>query len=202
LGAGLLLGLTLCSACTPNPKAGSAPAVATASPRKTDMPTPAATTTESAEASGTQTPAGGGSPLRPEGAIGLTVPAAEGFVQYFFETLNYLKAGGDGSATTEAADPGCRPCNAMLTTYRKANGANAAIVGDYVWRDVRVSSAKLTDAATAEVTMTARQGAYKIKPGPTAPTETVKPEEFSLRLTLSAQGDQWMMFDFERENTQ
>lgn len=185
--------LSLCVACVSNPKAGPAPAAApeerTVTPTASmSVPSPVAMDE--------------GPPLRPETADGLTVPAAEGFVQYFFATLNYLKTTGDGSAVTKAADPGCRVCNAMLTTYRKASGSNGAVVGDYVWRDVVVSSAKLTDAATAEVTVTARQGAYRIKPAPSAPIQRVKPEEFSLRLTLSARGGQWTMFDFTRENDQ
>ncbi|GAA1557675.1 hypothetical protein GCM10009789_08840 [Kribbella sancticallisti] len=223
-GLGLLLCLGLCAACASNPKAGSAPAAAaatatasasarasasasasasaaedrSASPLQSDGTTPAPT----AEPGAPSAVEAGEAPLRPEAAVGLTVPAAEGFVRYFFETLNYLKTTGDDSATTQAADPGCKPCNAMLTTYRKANGANDAVTGDYAWRDVTVSSAKLLDPSTAEVTMTARQGAYSIKPAPTAPIETAAPTEFSLRLTLSAQGQHWMMFDFKRENPQ
>lgn len=182
----------LCVACTSNPKAGPAP---TAAPddRETVVPTPSETASSSAVVDD-------GPPLRPENAVGLSVPAAEGFVQHYFAALNYLKTNGEGSAVTRAADPGCRVCNAMLTAYRKANGANGAVVGDYLWRDVVVSSVRLTDAATAEATVSARHGAYRIRTTPTAAIQTVKPEKFSLRLTLSAQGRQWMMFDFIREN--
>lgn len=196
---GVLACVSVCVACTANPKAGPAP---TGAPEDGRVPSTPASTSAPAPTGPTSLQVNQGAPLRPEQAVGLTVPAAEGFVQYYFAALNYLKASGDGSAVTAAADPGCRVCNAMLTTYRKTNGSNAKVVGDYTWRDVAVSSVKLTDAATAEVTVSARQGAYEIKPTRTAPAQPVKPEEYLLRLTLSARGDSWMMFDFTRENDQ
>ena len=121
-------------------------------------------------------------------------------MQYYFVTLNYLKASGDGSATRTAAEAGCRPCNAMIHMYQKTNVTNAGINGDYAWRDVKVSSAKITDSNTAQVTVAARQGKYMVKAKPTGPVQTVAPKDFALKLTLSAKGNRWVTFDLELES--
>jgi hypothetical protein len=204
----LFAGGLMLAGCTANPKAASAPAAASDDETETSraVSTSSRTPTQAGESvsPGPSASVGGdpadGPPLRPVEADGLTIPAAESFVQYYFATLNYLKATGDGSATRKAAEVGCRSCNAMLKLYATMNVANQGIAGDYPWRDVKVTSAAIVDPKTAEVTMAARQGKYIVRGKPTGPLQTVKPTDYALKLTLSAKGNEWVMFDVELES--
>ena len=204
----LFAGGLMLAGCTANPKAGSAPATASDDWSETSqaVSTPSGRPTQVGEAvspAPTATVGGDpadGPPLRPVEADGLTIPAAESFVHYYFATLNYLKATGNGSATRKAAEVGCRSCNAMLKLYATMNVANQGIAGDYQWRDVKVSSAAITDPTTAVVAMAAHQGTYTVRASPKSPLQTVKPKNYTLKLTLSAKGNQWVMFDVELES--
>jgi hypothetical protein len=204
----LFAGGLMLAGCTANPKAASAPAAASGDETETSraVSTSSRTPTQVGEAfspAPTATVGGDpadGPPLRPVEADGLTIPAAESFVHYYFATLDYLKATGDGSATRKAAEVGCRSCNAMLKLYATMNVANQGIAGDYPWRDVKVSSAAITDPTTAVVAMAAHQGTYSVRASPKSPLQTVKPKNYALKLTLSAKGNQWVMFDVELES--
>jgi len=108
--------VVLAAGCTQNPRA-TVLSPSTSAPTATPpaLPTVEATHTPKSVATPDED---AGPPLRPAEAEGLTIPAAEAFVQYFFDSLNYLKATGDGSSVRQSADAGCKSCNAMLKATR------------------------------------------------------------------------------------
>jgi len=191
--------VVLAAACTQNPQATVlSPSTSAPTVIPTALPTVEATHTPKSVATPDED---AGPPLRPAEAEGLTIPAAEAFVHYFFDLLNYLKSTGDGSAVRNSAEAGCRACKVVLKNYTATNAHNGGITGDFRWRDVKVSGAKLVDAETAEVKVSARQGRYSVPHAPNR-RKQVPTQQYYLSVTLSARGNQWVMFEMTTEDAE
>lgn len=177
------LGAVLMSGCTSNPEASHP------SPQPT---TPAASTTATRA---TTPPAG--PPERPAAAEGLTLAAAEAFVHYYSDLMNYASDTGDGTALLSASDSGCENCKVYADFVKKSNAANGLLTGDYhehiteVSELVRGQSGRLGGSAILKV------GTYVSRETPTASPITSKSRKYTRELALSPQSGNWVMFEMK-----
>jgi hypothetical protein len=179
-----------------------APAAAVTRTSSTGAPTPGGTATTDptiGPTPGGTTPssdADGGPPRRPDAALGLTVGSAEALVRFYFEQAeNYLKLTGDGTSVRAVSSPACRPCLGEIPLFVETIGRNKRLTGDYLWKHVEVRAVRSTGARSVVVDVDVRRGRHAAieKPGarPTLYTGGLA----NLKLTLVADGTDWVVFD-------
>ena len=138
-------------------------------------------------------------PTLPEGAQGLTVPAAAGFARFYFvRAINYAKVTGDTSAIRSSSDLSCAPCTKNVAAYIRGNQRNGLLTGAHLWRDAAVVRVELTGARTAVVDMKLTVGPFSYRASRTAKPETFPRHTIALRMWLAARGTNWVMYDWER----
>jgi hypothetical protein len=160
--------------------------------------------TSTADASNSATPAdetpsvdaSSGPPRRPDAALGLSVGSAEALVRFYFEQAeNYLKLTGDGSAVRAVSSPVCRPCLGEIPLFVETNGRNKRLIGDYLWKDVEVRAVRSTGARSVVVDVDVRRGRHAAIEKVGARPTTYKGGLANLKLTLVADGTNWVVFD-------
>ena len=180
------LGVVLMTGCTPNPEASHP----SSTPQTTAAPAASTTATPS-----TTPPAG--PPERPPAAEGLTLAAAEAFVHYYSDLMNYASDTGDGTALLSASDSGCENCKVYADFVKKSNAANGLLTGDYhehiteVSELVRGQSGRLGGSAILKV------GTYVSRETPAATPITSKSTKYTRELALSPQSGNWVMFEMK-----
>lgn len=136
-------------------------------------------------------------PLRPKSAEGLTLAAAESFVYYYSELMNYASDTGDVGDLLTASDSGCERCQLYADVVKKSNARNGLLTGDYHERTkevselVRGASGRLGGSAAVTV------GAYVSKETASATPITSKPASYTRELALSPQGGNWVMYEMK-----
>ena len=155
--------------------------------------------TPSVDSSGGASPsvdASGGPPRRPDAALGLTVGSAQALVRFYFEQAeNYLKLTGDGSAVRAVSSPACQPCLGEIPLFVETNGRNKRLTGDYLWKDVEVRAVRSTGARSVVVDVDVRRGRHAAIEKVGARPTTYKGGLANLKLTLVADGSNWVVFD-------
>lgn len=181
---------TALAACSPTPEAGRPDATPTApSSASTE------TSTSSTPTPSTSTPAS--APERPKAAQGLTLAAAEAFVYYYSELLNYASDTGDSADLLAASDSGCERCQLYAEFIKKSNASNGLLTGDYhehtkeVSELVRGTSGRLGGSSVVTV------GAYVSKETSSATPIASKPTTYKRELALSPQGGNWVMYEMK-----
>jgi hypothetical protein len=162
---------------------------------------PPATTGSTSTTAGSSTPLSPSSaatpPARPRTAEGLTLAAAESFVYYYSDLLNYASDTGDTSDLLANSDSGCERCKLYADFVKKSNARNGLLTGDYhehtkeVSELVRGSSGRLGGSSDVIV------GAYVSKETTSATPITSKPTTYKRELALSSEGGNWVMFEMK-----
>jgi hypothetical protein len=138
----------------------------------------------------------GGPPRRPDAALGLTVGSAEALVRFYFEQAeNYLKLTGDGAAVRAVSSPVCQPCLGEIPLFVETNGRNKRLTGAYLWKDVEVRAVRSTGARSVVVDVDVRRGRHAAIEKVGARPTTYKGGLANLKLTLVADGTNWVVFD-------
>nr|WP_239062381.1 DUF6318 family protein [Streptomyces sp. SID13031] len=136
-------------------------------------------------------------PARPKAAEGLTLAAAESFVYYYSELLNYASDTGDTGILITNSDSGCERCQLYADFVKKSNARNGLLTGDYhehtkeVSELVRGSSGRLGGSSDVIV------GAYVSKETTSATPITSKPTSYKREIALSPQGGNWVMYEMK-----
>lgn len=136
-------------------------------------------------------------PERPEPAVGLTLAAADAFVRYYIQLLNYTSATGDTQPLLSASDDGCRQCKVYADYVRRVNAANGGLSGDYLERitDIpdlfRGKSGRLGGYASVTI------GGYTTKESPSAKPVTSTAQSYKREFTLSPQQKMWVMYEMK-----
>jgi hypothetical protein len=136
-------------------------------------------------------------PQRPKAAEGLTLAAAEAFVGYYSELLNYASDTGDAGDLLANSDSGCERCQLYADFVKKSNARNGLLTGDYhehtkeVAELVRGSSGRLGGSSVVTV------GAYVSKETQSATPITSKPTTYRRELALSPKGSNWVMYEMK-----
>ncbi|TCC26367.1 DUF6318 family protein [Kribbella sindirgiensis] len=152
-----------------------------------------ATPTESAAAPSTPS----GPPERPANAKGLTLAAAEQFVRYYSELLNYASETGDTAPMLSNSEAGCESCKSYAGFVAKANAANGLLKGDYREQvtDVpdlfRGAGGHLGGSANVSV------GAYVSQETKTSAPISVKAAKYKREFGLSVSHGNWVMYEME-----
>ncbi|WP_157631048.1 DUF6318 family protein [Kribbella catacumbae] len=155
----------------------------------------ASTATGSASKPPTDVPAT--PPERPKAALGLSLAAAEAFVYYYSDLLNYASDTGDARDLLTNSDSGCERCRLYSDFVKTSNAQNGLLTGDYhehtkeVSELLRGSSGRLGGSAVVTV------GAYVSKQTKSATPITSKPTTYKRELALSPQGGNWVMYEMK-----
>ncbi|HZO65757.1 MAG TPA: DUF6318 family protein [Kribbellaceae bacterium] len=175
--------LTLLTACDGDPESMPPPSSSTS---------PSSTPLSSATPSTTPKPT---APTVPPAATnGLTVTSAEAFARFYLQVLDHLEGTGDASLMRRWADPSCKSCRLLASTFEDVYKKGGAVTGDYQTVDVKVSEARLSGADTAFVRLSGSEGtSYWRKSSGSAPS-TFAPHEVRWELTLAALEGHWAMF--------
>ncbi|TCO43447.1 hypothetical protein EV646_11223 [Kribbella antiqua] len=182
-----LAATSLLTACTNSPEAGR------------PNGTPTTSTTASASSTGAPTPTATPSapPARPPAAQGLTLAAAEQFVHYYSDLMNYASDTGDTAPLMSASDAGCENCKAYADFVKKSNAANGLLTGDYhedlteVSELVRGQAGRLGGSANVSI------GAYVSRETASAAPVSSKATKYTREFALSQQGGDWVMYEMK-----
>ncbi|WP_327639851.1 DUF6318 family protein [Kribbella sp. NBC_00482] len=145
----------------------------------------------------TPSTAPGEPPERPTGARGVTLAAADQFVRYYSDLLNYASATGDTSPMLAESEAGCENCKSYAKFVAQANAANGLLKGNYLEKvtDVpelyRGESGRLGGSATVAV------GAYVSRQSKSATAVSVEATKYTREFALSPQDGNWVMYEME-----
>ena len=179
-------------ACTTSPEAGHPNTTPASQPSAT--PTSAGTSPTSTASTSTtlQEP-----PTRPPSANGLSLAAAEAFIRYYSDALNYASDTGDTKPLLDSSDDGCEGCKLYASYVQKANGKNGGLTGDYREKLTQVSELyRGTNGhigASALVTI----GAYVSKQTPTSKPVASKAAKYKREIALSPKDGNWIMYEMK-----
>lgn len=186
------LGAVLLTGCSPSSPEAGRPDTTPTTTTSTTAPTTAPST------STPTTPPSSTAPERPAAANGLTLAAAEEFVRYYSELMNYASDSGDGSAMLRASDSGCENCKVYADFVKKSNAANGLLTGDYhehvkeVSELVRGQSGRIGGSAVVTV------GQYVSRETPSASPFTSKARTYTREVALSPQNGSWVMYEMRQ----
>ncbi|WP_344233926.1 DUF6318 family protein [Kribbella hippodromi] len=136
-------------------------------------------------------------PDRPAAANGLTLAAADKFIRYYSELLNYASATGDTAPMLSSSEAGCENCKSYAKFVQQANASNGLLQGDYLERvtDIpelyRGENGRLGGSATVAI------GAYTSKQSAGASPINLKAAKYTREFALSAQGGNWVMYEMK-----
>jgi hypothetical protein len=185
------LGTLLLTACTSgSPEAGH--------PNTAPPSTPTTPTSGPGTATASKpTSAPSGPPERPATAQGLSLAAAEQFVRYYSDLMNYASDTGDTTPLLSASEAGCENCKVYADFVKKSNAANGLLTGDYrehlteVSELVRGQGGRLGGSASVSV------GAYVSRETATASPVTSKATKYTREFALSPQSGSWVMYEMK-----
>ncbi|MDX2974604.1 DUF6318 family protein, partial [Kribbella solani] len=167
-----------------------------APPPSTSASTPVGTPIEPT-AQPLSSPAPGTPPDRPAAASGLTLAAADQFVRYYSELLNYASATGDTAPMLGSSEAGCENCKSYAKFVGQANAANGLLKGDYLEKitDIpelyRGENGRLGGSATVAI------GAYTSKQSASASPINLKAAKYTREFALSARSGNWIMYEMK-----
>ena len=181
-GACLLGALTACT--TPSPNAGH--------PETTPPSTPATTPTASTPPTPATAP-----PTRPAAGTGLTLAAADSFVRYYVDLLNYASKTGDTQPLLSASESGCRQCKVYADYVTRVNAANGGLSGDYFERVKDIPELFRGDGGRVGGSALVTIGGYTSKESPSAKPVTSAAQSYKREFTLAPQQNEWVMYEMK-----
>jgi hypothetical protein len=196
-----LAATTLLTACAQSsPEAG----------RPNTAPPPSSTSVSGQPSGSASTPASQGdttsptspsavpsAPPRPEAAGGLTLAAAEQFVRYYSDLMNYASATGDTQPMLGASDSGCENCKSYADFVTKANAANGLLKGDYRERITDVPELYRGQGGHVGGSASVAIGAYVSRETNTAAPINIKAAKYKREFALSPAGGNWVMYEMK-----
>jgi hypothetical protein len=192
--------LTACAQCSP--EAG----------RPNTAPPPSSTSASAPPSGSTSTPASPGDttsptsfssavpsapPTRPEAAGGLTLAAAEQFVRYYSDLMNYASATGDTQPMLGASDSGCENCKSYADFVTKANAANGLLKGDYRERITDIPELYRGQGGHVGGSASVAIGAYVSRETNTAAPVNINAAKYKREFALSPAGGNWVMYEMK-----
>ena len=129
--------------------------------------------------------------------MGLTLAAAEQFVQYYSGLMTYAADTGDTNSLLSASEAGCENCKAYADFVSKSNAANGLLTGDYrehitdVSELVRGQGERLGGSARVSV------GSYVSRATASASPVNSKAAKYTREFALSPQDGSWVMYEMK-----
>jgi hypothetical protein len=185
---------TLLTACTQSPEAGR-PNTTPPNSTSTLNSTAPTTSPSSSTASTATTPEE--PPARPSGANGVSLAAAEAFIRYYSDVLNYASDTGDTKPLLAASDGGCEGCKLYADYVKKANGKNGGLTGDYREKLTEVSELYRGTNGHIGASALVSVGAYVSKQTPTSEPVASKAAKYKREIALSPKNGNWIMFEMK-----
>ncbi|WP_427885866.1 DUF6318 family protein [Kribbella sp. GL6] len=136
-------------------------------------------------------------PPRPAAAEGLTLAAAEQFVRYYSDLLNYASATGDTAPMLDVSEKGCVNCKSYADFVAKANAANGLLQGDYLEKITGVPEVFRDKSGRIGGSATLTVGAYVSRNSKNASPIRLKSTKYTREFALSQQGGNWIMYEME-----
>jgi hypothetical protein len=182
---------TLLTACTKgSPEAGHP----NTSPPPTSTPPASTSTGTPTQPSSAATTA---PPTRPAAAKGLTLAAADQFVRYYSNLLNYASATGDTAPMLSVSEKGCENCKSYANFVAKANAANGLLQGDYLEKITDVPELYRGESGRIGGSAMVAIGAYTSRESKNASPINLKAAKYKREFALSPQGGSWIMYEMK-----
>ncbi len=128
----------------------------------------------------------------------MTLSAAEAFIHYYSDLMNYAAATGDTSQMLQASDGGCENCKAYAQIVEKSNVANGLVTGDYRERLTEVSELVRGQGGHLGGSAIVKIGKYTSRDTPSASPTTIQAETYKREVALSAQEGHWVMYELRQ----
>ncbi|WP_432887305.1 DUF6318 family protein [Kribbella sp. CA-245084] len=128
----------------------------------------------------------------------MTLAAAEQFVRYYSDLMNYAADTGDTAALLSASDAGCGNCQAYADFIAKSNAANGLLTGDYHEHITDVPELTKGKPGFAGGSATLRVGAYTSKETKADTPLDSKPSTYTREFALFAKGGNWVMYEMKQ----
>jgi hypothetical protein len=123
--------------------------------------------------------------------------AADSFVRYYVDLLNYASTTGDTQPLLSASDKGCVRCKDYASYVGRVNAANGGLSGDYIERVKDVPDLFRGDGGRLGGYAAVTIGAYTSKDSPTAKPVTSTVRSYKREFTLAPQGSTWVMYEMD-----
>jgi uncharacterized protein DUF6318 len=183
-----LCATALLTACTnKSPEAGQPN---TAPPQSSQGTTPPAPTSTG--------PTAGTPPVRPTEAKGLTFAAAEAFVHFYSDLMNYAADTGDGAPLLGASEAGCENCKSYVGFIKKSNAANGLLTGDYHEHLKQVSELSRGEGGRLGGFAVVTVGEYISRQTSSATPFKSRPRTYRRELALSPKDGNWVMYEMKQ----
>jgi hypothetical protein len=190
-----LCATTLLPACTnKSPEAGQ-PNTAPPNSGSTSSATSTPTAGNSTPTTGTPSAA----PERPKAAEGATLAAAEAFIRYYSDLMNYAADTGDTSPMLSASEAGCETCQTYADFVKVSNAANGLLTGDYREHLKKVSELSRGQGGHLGGSAVVTVGAYVSRQTRSATPFQSKATTYSRQFALSPQDGNWVMFEMKQD---
>nr|WP_238174589.1 DUF6318 family protein [Kribbella kalugense] len=137
-------------------------------------------------------------PDRPSTAQGVTLAAAEQFVRYYSDLMNYAADTGDTTTLLAASDSGCENCNSYAAFIAKSNATNGLLVGDYHEHITDVPELTRGKTGFAGGSATLSVGGYTSKETKADAPLVSKPSKYTREFALSTKGGNWIMYEMKQ----
>lgn len=138
-----------------------------------------------------------GPPVRPASATGLTLAAAEQFLHFYNDLLNYAAETGDTAPMLGASDPGCENCKSYAAFVAQANVANGLLKGDYRERITDVAELYRGDSGRVGGSTLVTVGHYVSQKSKTATPRDIPAAKYKREIALSPQAGSWVMYEMK-----
>jgi hypothetical protein len=145
----------------------------------------------------TSAPTATNPPERPAQAEGLTLSAAEAFLDHYVALLNFTYSTGDTQAVLAVSDKGCVGCKGTADYLKKTNGKNGGLAGDYADHLVNVKEIFRGSSGRVGGSAIVRSGNYTERSTPTAAPAQKKAHTETWQFTLSPNGNNWVMYEIQ-----
>jgi hypothetical protein len=123
--------------------------------------------------------------------------AAESFIRFYSDLLNYASYTGDVAPMLGVSDSGCEGCKDYSDYVKKANGKNGGLSGDY--RENVKDVSELYRGTNGHIGASAilTIGAYVSKETPTSKPVASKAATYKREIALSPRNGQWVMYEMK-----
>lgn len=136
-------------------------------------------------------------PARPTAAKGLTLAAADQFVRYYSDLLNYASATGDTGPMLAESEKGCENCKSYADFVAKANAANGLLQGDYLEKITDIPELYRGESGRIGGSAVVAIGAYTSRESKTASPINLKAAKYKREFALSPRGSNWIMYEMK-----
>ncbi|GAA3579412.1 hypothetical protein GCM10022235_56900 [Kribbella ginsengisoli] len=125
--------------------------------------------------------------------------AAEAFVRYYSELMNYAAETGDPGPMLKASEAGCETCQTYADFVKVSNAANGLLTGDYREHLTKVSELSRGQSGHLGGSAVVTVGQYVSRQTRSASPFQSKAATYTREFALSPQDGNWVMYEMKQD---